>query len=448
MSHAKVKPAGWGSGDELTHAEISQLDTNVSESLDKTSAGDTIEGAITLSGAGRFIAAEYAATDANETYVVTDARRAIYVSGLTASRNKTLSNTGATAGDTIIFRASSSLAYPCVIKNHGGTTIFTLGTDGAYASFVHRGGNWELQSNKPILRSQTFTANGTFTVPANVSEFTIIGIGGGGGGGGGAGGDSTSRGSIGGGGGGAARKGQVHVTAAAATMAVTIGTAGAAGAAGTAGADGGAGGDGGDTTVVNGGSTYTFYGAEGGYAGLKTTSWTAAANAVLFVPGGRTRAGSIYGRPIGLFPTVSAVSDLGTKTCCIPQRMPSEGGHGIGFTTATAADVYALASALGQGSETCAGSTPGSAGANTPYVGGGFGGGGGSSNWSAASIGGNGGNGYGSTGVAGSAGSAGAGYGSGGGGGGGGTQLAGPTSTVGYAGGAGTGGAVTFIWVA
>lgn len=447
MAHARVKPATWGLGEKLTSAQENQLDINVSESVDKTSAGDTISGALTLSVAGRFIIPEYAATNADETILVTDARRAIYVSGLSASRNKTLSNTGAVAGDRVFFRGSSTLSFPCVIKNNGGTTLFTLGTDGIEASFVHRGGDWEVERNKPILRSQTFTGNGTFTWPAGVSEAIVFGIGGGGGGGGGAGGDSTSRGSTGGGGGGGAQKSMVRITAAAATCAVTVGAGGAAGAAGAAGGYGTDGTDGGSSTVVNGGTTHTFYGGEGGYAGQLTTTWTAAANAILFVSGGRRRPGSIYSRPIGLFDAPAAASDLGTKTCCIPQTKPGEGGCGIGFTTATAANLYALGAALGQGTEVCAGSAGGTYGANTPYVGGGLGGGGGSSDWDGTCLGGAGGNGYGSTGVVGSAGAAGAGYGSGGGGGGGGTQLAGPTSTVGYAGGAGAPGIVTFIWV-
>jgi len=61
MAHGRVKPAGWGVNDKLTSAQINQLDINVSESLDKTAAGDTIAGQVGFSGGGN-IAANVAAS--------------------------------------------------------------------------------------------------------------------------------------------------------------------------------------------------------------------------------------------------------------------------------------------------------------------------------------------------------------------------------------------------
>jgi len=61
MAHGRVKPAGWGVNDKLTSAQINQIDINVSESLDKTAAGDTIAGTVATTGAGRIEAAAAAA---------------------------------------------------------------------------------------------------------------------------------------------------------------------------------------------------------------------------------------------------------------------------------------------------------------------------------------------------------------------------------------------------
>jgi hypothetical protein len=51
MSHARVKPAGWAVNEKLTSAQQNQLDINVSESVDKTVAGDTVSGVLTFASA-------------------------------------------------------------------------------------------------------------------------------------------------------------------------------------------------------------------------------------------------------------------------------------------------------------------------------------------------------------------------------------------------------------
>jgi hypothetical protein len=53
MAHGRVKPSNWAAGERLTDTQINQLDGYVSQSLDKTSAGDTLSGVVELvSGAG------------------------------------------------------------------------------------------------------------------------------------------------------------------------------------------------------------------------------------------------------------------------------------------------------------------------------------------------------------------------------------------------------------
>lgn len=61
MAHSRIKPAGWSTAEKLTSAQQSQLDINISESLDKTTAGDTIAGTVNFSGAGN-VAANIAAS--------------------------------------------------------------------------------------------------------------------------------------------------------------------------------------------------------------------------------------------------------------------------------------------------------------------------------------------------------------------------------------------------
>lgn len=116
---------------------------------------------------------------------------------------------------------------------------------------------------------QVFTANGTYTKPADLLFALVISVGGGGGSGGaGADGDNGSR--SGGGGGGATSTRVLNASTIGATETVTIG---AAGAAGTSGVTGGNGGNGGDTSlgtlvVAKGGSgsTGTSSGVNGGGA--------------------------------------------------------------------------------------------------------------------------------------------------------------------------------------
>jgi hypothetical protein len=117
--------------------------------------------------------------------------------------------------------------------------------------YVYDGGNWDAVA---ITNAQLFTANGTFTPPAGVTEIFVTMVGGGGGGGGGNGGSG------GGGGGGSGAhviKMGLKVTPAS-NYTVTIG------AKGTKGAAGGSGTAGGDTSIVHDLGTLTCPGGGGG----------------------------------------------------------------------------------------------------------------------------------------------------------------------------------------
>lgn len=121
-------------------------------------------------------------------------------------------------------------------------------------------------------RKAVFTANGTFTVPAGVTQIWVSGAGGGGGGGGG-GGSTTTAGAGGGGGGGAGKpalKTPISV-APGDSLSISIGGGGAAGTGGAAGGTNGGNGSAGGGTVLTNTTTattlLTLNGGAGGGAG-------------------------------------------------------------------------------------------------------------------------------------------------------------------------------------
>lgn len=117
----------------------------------------------------------------------------------------------------------------------------------------------------PFGPKETFTANGSFVVPASVTGAVIEGCGGGGGGAGGWGFDNADD-PGGGGGGGAQQSSRSFVLTPGDTITVTIGVGGLGGAAGTAGNPGNNGLIGGDTVVTSTahGELIRFHGASGG----------------------------------------------------------------------------------------------------------------------------------------------------------------------------------------
>lgn len=52
MSFSKVNPGGFASGDTLTHTQVNALDADHANSLDKSVAGDTINGTVNFAGVG------------------------------------------------------------------------------------------------------------------------------------------------------------------------------------------------------------------------------------------------------------------------------------------------------------------------------------------------------------------------------------------------------------
>src|SRR5688572_24244452 len=103
MTISRAKPAGWGVGDKLTSSEANTIDINTTKALDKSSgATDTLESNVACSGAGRIRKSYVVGADANTTYTLAGGNSIIDAASatLTAAREYTLSNTGASAGDT------------------------------------------------------------------------------------------------------------------------------------------------------------------------------------------------------------------------------------------------------------------------------------------------------------------------------------------------------------
>lgn len=124
------------------------------------------------------------------------------------------------------------------------------------------------------LKRQTFTSDGSFVVPAGVTNIIVSGYGGGGGGGGagaGSGGPGTNTGG-GSGGGGAPYMVQTLDVTPGESLTVVIGPGGTGGSGGAGVANGSPGFLGGDTSVSGGGGSIFFRGGLRGLGGLSTAN--------------------------------------------------------------------------------------------------------------------------------------------------------------------------------
>lgn len=153
MTTPRVKPAGWGVGEKLTSAQADQLDINITNSLDKTSAGDTLSGVVTLSGVGRIVPTRTDGADADTTYLVGTSNVLIRVtSAVTANRAYTLSATGAVTNDVVTIYCESSFTKSLTVKDQAAATLLTLGSNttnsGTWATFIYIGG-WRVLQSTP-----------------------------------------------------------------------------------------------------------------------------------------------------------------------------------------------------------------------------------------------------------------------------------------------------------
>lgn len=424
MTFSRAKPGGWAVNEKLTSPQINAMDVDHEKSLDKSIAGDSLEGVVTMTGAGR-IRSAVSTTNINTalSVVVGNGNNVIRLtSDITANRTYTLSASGAGTNDviTIYADASMSASYTVTVNDQAAATLFTLGNndtaDGQWASFIYIGG-WRLyqQSQGARWRRQAFTAPGSWVCPRGVTQVFLTGCGGGGEGGGGRNGTTTPSESPRGGGGGA---GALLGTAVVAvtpgtTYTVTIGAGGSG--AGLGGTSPSAGADGADTTFD---SLATFKGGKGGRA------YASLANDAIVARGGQ-HANLSY-------------SDIDNDLRGTPG--PSEGGMGGSCEVAIAFPGGNSAQYSG-----------GAGGANGSFTGeGGGGGGGGAGPFGAGGAGGAGGIGGGGSGIGddgGFGGTADDNTGAGGGGGGGG-ESANPTSGgLGRNGGNGGSGYLIVSWV-
>lgn len=423
MSHSRVKPSNWAANEKLTSTQMNSLDTNVSNSVDKTSAGDTVSGPLTLSGAGRIVTNVVTGANADTTYQP-NAQRVIRVTSAVASaRTYTLGTTGVAAGDVIEIFADTT-ATQVVSVSDGSNIIWRIAKTGnlstgcsSYAAFIYVGSAWRVfrTDRAPGLRYELFTSTTptTWTCPPGVHSAQVTVCGGGGGGAGGMNGalDNTTY-PKGGGGGGAAIPNTL-------ALATTPGTAYnvAAGAGGTGGAAGSAGSDGSPSYFD------TFYGrgAGGGAVSLETGAGSVASGGTPGKSGRLVSTSNSYLPPVGI----------------------GQGGYSASNTASSAVRL----GAYGFQSDAVGGGTNGTDnGGGGGHKGGGAGAGGASGPRGAGGAGGNGGNGDVTLGTNGTNGSNAATASGAGGGGGGGGGCSATTAGTGGSGGNGGGGYVIVVW--
>lgn len=270
MTISRVKPANWAVNERLTSAQMNTLDTSLATALDKTSAGDTLAGAITLNTAGRFIPSVTIGANADTTYNVGSFTELRVTSAVVANRIYTLGATGVATNDTLLLWCEPTFVNEITVRDQAAATLITLGnlstSDGQWAEFIYIGG-WRIKVSPLLkLRSKTFVSSGTWVAPANITSIIVQGAGGGGSGGGGGGGSSVNPGNDGGSGGGGsgAQAYMRSVTVVPSTSYTVTIAAASVGGTGTAvnGGAGGAGNVGGNATF---GSLITF---PGGVAGV------------------------------------------------------------------------------------------------------------------------------------------------------------------------------------
>lgn len=269
MTIPTIKAGGWPANGSLASSELNSIQTALTRALDRTAAGDTLSGAIQLSGAGRIIPSVATGPNSNSTITVGSSNTVYKIdSTLTADRTYTLSSSGASTGDIIYFYAESSFNYKLTLVDSSAptTTLFELGNadanDGPWVSFIYIG-TWRVYqaSQGSRLRSVPFISSGTWTCPRGVTRILMFGYGGGGAGGAGA---AASWGApyscTGGSGGGGAIGYWVNATVVpGTTYTVTIGAGGVSGGQN----------HGQPTTLVTGGTTIaSFPGAYGAYNGF------------------------------------------------------------------------------------------------------------------------------------------------------------------------------------
>ena len=134
-----------GSGDTLTAADANALSTDVQAALDKRSGQtDTFQCTVTASGNGRIIGPYLAGADSDQTYALSTGISIINARAITATRNYTLSTTGAASGDRVHVIGG---AQNCVVKDgFDGSTMLTVGTGTTATTpdgvFVFNGTRW------------------------------------------------------------------------------------------------------------------------------------------------------------------------------------------------------------------------------------------------------------------------------------------------------------------
>ncbi len=277
------------------HSQITRLvqstnslsQTVSDERLRKTSQGDTLEGPIQLSGAGRILPSVRTGEDVNNWPISAGVGNATISipATLTGDRTYRLVTAGVVGNEMISMFVDPALTYKVTVQDQAGNPLFVLGNgataDGPWATFLYVGG-WRLyqHSRGSYMRSEVFTssvnpATGgpmTWTCPRGVTRIMAFGYGGGSAGGRGAYvGSGANRTQAAGGGGGGGSHGSWRAVTVVPGMeySVTIGAGGVSDPSSGGSGDRIPGADGGDTLLAATGATLMrFLGARAGAHGF------------------------------------------------------------------------------------------------------------------------------------------------------------------------------------
>jgi len=265
MTITRVNSSGWPTNGTVTRAEINALDTNVTKALDRTSAGDSLQGRVLLTGAGRIASSVYSIPNAggSVSYTIGNTNNVVRAHGsVTADVTLALSTTGALDGDLVSIYAETDFNYGLYVVQSGiPAPLYLLGNksshDGTWVQLIYFGSTWRVyqQAQGSRLRRDDITSTTTWTCPRGVSSVLIYAYGGGGHGGDGGSGSGSTSATGGSGGGGAVGIWATMATTAGSNYSVTVGRGG------TAASDP----HGQPSTIVLSGSTLVS--APGGYGG-------------------------------------------------------------------------------------------------------------------------------------------------------------------------------------
>lgn len=146
---ARIKTLGWAWLDKITSADLTAVDANIENALDKRAGQiDTLGSVVTSSGSGRIVPTSAVGADANTSYTIATSGLILKPGALTGDRTYTWLNTGAVANDVVTVVATAG--FDIMINNAAAAQIAVVGPNGAaWADITYSGSAWTLLRQGP-----------------------------------------------------------------------------------------------------------------------------------------------------------------------------------------------------------------------------------------------------------------------------------------------------------